>query len=106
MNGVQNSDISSIVELGDYVYVVANGINNSAETGNELWRISASSSPQLIFEGQVGSGSGEVGYYGGLIAVGNTLFFSFDDGSRGHELQALGWLPNDASHLLMSDFGS
>ena len=106
MTGIQNSDISSIVELADYVYVVANGINNSAETGNELWRISASSSPQLIFEGQVGSESGEVGYYGGLIAVGNTLFFSFDDGSRGHELQALGWLPNDASHLLMSDLGA
>ncbi|MDC0055963.1 hypothetical protein OAJ94_02810 [Deltaproteobacteria bacterium] len=105
MTGIQNSDISSIVGLKDYVYVVANGINNSVETGNELWRISTSSSPQLIFEGQVGSGSGEVGYYGGLTAVGNTLFFSFDDGSHGHELQALGWLPDDASHLLMSDLG-
>jgi ELWxxDGT repeat protein len=105
MTGIQNSDISSMVELGGYVYVVANGINNSAETGNELWRTSASSSPQLIFEGQIGSGSGEVGYYGGLTAVGNSLFFSFDDGSHGHELQALGWLPDDSSHLLMSDLG-
>jgi ELWxxDGT repeat protein len=106
MSGIQNSDISSMVELGGYVYVVANGINNSAETGNELWRISAASSVELIFEGQIGSGSGEVGYYGGLTAVGNTLFFSFDDGSHGHELQALGWLPDDASHLLMSDLGA
>ena len=45
---------------------------------------------------------GQVGLYGGLTTVANTLFFSFDDGIRGHELMQIGFLPSGPEYAHMN----
>ena len=100
MPGIASSNVRSLEVMGDYVYLVAEGMNASKSTGYELWRITSTQSAQLIFEGQSEDGAGgQVGLYGGLVAVANTLFFSYDDGLRGHELYQIGYLPDDSQHV-------
>ena len=107
MPGNGNGNVRSLAVMGGYVYVVAEGMNASKNTGHELWRLTSSSAAELIFEGQdADAADGQVGLYGGLTAVANTLFFSFDDGMRGHELMQMGFLPSGPEYALMSPPGS
>ena len=100
MPGLASSNVRSIASMGGYIYAVAEGMNGSKNTGYELWKLTSTDSAELIFEGQSDDGAdGQVGLYGGLVVVANTLFFSFDDGLRGHELYQIGFLPEDAEHL-------
>ena len=103
MPGNGNGNVRSLASMGGYVYVVAEGMNASKTTGHELWRLSSSTAAELIFEGQDGDAAdGQVGLYGGLTTVANTLFFSFDDGIRGHELMQIGFLPSGPEYAHMN----
>ena len=77
--------------VGDVLYFSA----NDGSTGSELWayNTSNSSDPWRVMDINSGSGSSDPGEYMQLL-VGDTLYFSADDGSTGQEL----WAHDTSNH--------
>ena len=100
--GLSGMDPTSMVISHAYIYFTGEGVDGMQDTGVELWRMSLSGgAAELVWNVWTGdSNSGAVGFYGGLVNVENTIFFSADDGSRGHELYNWGQLEIGASDLL------
>ena len=66
--------------VGDTLYFSA----YDGSSGNELWAHDTSNaSTWRVADIHSGSGSSNPGQYGGGILVGDTLYFSADDGSSG-----------------------
>ena len=70
--------------VGDVLYFSAVGDDNA---GTELWAYNTSngSDPWRVTDINTGSGSSNPGEYMQLL-VGDTLYFSANDGSTGHEV--------------------
>ena len=78
-------DITWTILVGDTLYFSA----NDGSSGHELWAHDTSNaSTWQVADIYSGTGTSNPGYYGMEILVGDTLYFSADDGSSGWELWA------------------
>ena len=93
----------SITVAHGWLYFSGEGFNGSDATGLELWRMQlAGGVPQLVWDVYGGDGNdADVGRYGGLVTVENTIFFSADDGMQGHELYHWGEVDPDGDDVLI-----
>jgi ELWxxDGT repeat protein len=100
--GLSGMDPTNMVTSHGYIYFNGEGVDGINDTGVELWRMSLEGGgAELVMDIWTGSGnSAFVGFYGGLTNVENTIFFSADDGTRGHEMYHWGQLEIGASDLL------
>jgi hypothetical protein len=93
----------SITVAHGWLYFTGEGFNGSDATGLELWRIQlAGGAPELVWDVFTGDGNNaDVGRYGGLVTVENTIFFSADNGMQGHELYHWGEVDPDGDDVLI-----
>jgi ELWxxDGT repeat protein len=93
----------SITVAHGWLYFTGEGFNGSDATGLELWRIQLTGgTPELVWDVFTGDGNNaDVGRYGGLVTVENTIFFSADNGMQGHELYHWGEVDPDDDDVLI-----
>ncbi len=73
-------------------------------SGDELWAHDTSNaSTWRVADIFSGTGSSNPGQYMEIL-VGDTLYFSANDGSSGHELWAMVWILSTASHTTEQRF--
>jgi ELWxxDGT repeat protein len=94
---------AAITVAHGWLYFTGEGFNGSDATGLELWRIQLTGgAPELVWDVFTGDGNNaDVGKYGGLVTVENTIFFSADNGMQGHELYHWGEIDPDGDDVLV-----
>ncbi len=94
---------TSLAAVGDRLFFTVNG-----ESGDELWRSDGTRAGTVKVRGFASVGNGYDGDYGGpsdgMVGLGDTLFFTADDGTHGAEL----WRSDGtrSGTVLVKDIGS
>jgi len=89
---------SEMAAVGNTLYFTANG----GMTGTELWKTDGTTTTLVkdIRPGELGSSGADAGFYASeMVAVGNTLYFTANDGTTGAEL----WKTDGTTTTLVKD---
>ena len=91
--GMASAEIRGLKATDSHLLIIANGVDNSVDTGHCLWSLDVSNlETTIVYDPWSGTGNNsDAGFYGELFSSAEMVLFVADNGLNGHELHM--WSP-------------